>query len=150
MMGIKGHIEKIMIFIREKTFYSGFFKMVFSSSFFGVLFFRLGVFLKRVFLLCGIYGQRAIEYTWILEQLKNIKSRFLVLDVGCAESLLCHELVIKGLHTVGIDIRKHSYKNKLMFFFQRNILNTKFKNDVFDLIIMVSTIEHVALKAYKQ
>jgi 2-polyprenyl-3-methyl-5-hydroxy-6-metoxy-1,4-benzoquinol methylase len=37
----------------------------------------------------------------------------LVLDVGCAESLLSHELIARGFRVIGLDIRDYprAYKN---------------------------------------
>jgi hypothetical protein len=74
----------------------------------------------------------------------------LVLDVGCAESLLSHELVARGFRIVGLDIRDYPFKNKRVYFVKRNVLNTGLPDEMFDAIFVVSTIEHIGLSAYGQ
>lgn len=98
----------------------------------------------------GSWSQRAVEYPWVLMQIKMIKSGSLVLDVGCAESVLSHELTSKGFRVVGLDIRDYPFKNKKMIFIKRNVMDTKLPNETFDAIIVVSTIEHIGLSAYGQ
>jgi len=42
------------------------------------------------------------------------------------------------------------FKNKRMLFMKSNVLNTRLPSNVFDAIIIVSTIEHIGLSAYGQ
>lgn len=105
---------------------------------------------KRVSLFWGSFSQRAIEYPWLLDQLKLLKSRAIVLDVGCAESLLSHELTARKFKVIGVDIRDYPFKSKRMNFVKGNVTNAGFRSDVFDAIIIVSTIEHIGLNAYGQ
>ncbi len=116
----------------------------------GRLVFRASIWYKRVGLLFGSWSQRAVEYPWVLRQLELIKPGSLVLDVGCSESLLSHELIMRGFKVVCIDIRDYPFKNKYMIFLKRNVLNTKLPSNYFDAIIVVSTIEHIGLNAYNQ
>lgn len=112
----------------------------------GRLAFRISIAAKRISSLGGSYiDERAIEYPWILEQLKLLEKDSIVLDVGCAEITLSHELLARKFRVVGIDIREYPFKNKRMHFVKRSVLNTGLKDNIFDSIIMVSTIEHIAL-----
>ncbi len=116
----------------------------------GRLTFRAGIAVKRASLLWGLWSQRAIEYPWVLKQFKLLKPEAIVLDVGCAESLLSHELVARKYRAIGIDIREYPFKNKSVLFMKRNVLDTGFPSDIFDAIILVSTVEHIGLSAYNQ
>lgn len=121
-----------------------------SSLPLGRLAFRASIATKRFSLLYGSVDQRSIEYPWILKQLKLLKPRSIILDVGCSDSVLSHELIARKYRVVGIDIREYTFKNRRMLFIKRNILNTDLPNNIFDAIIMVSTIEHVGVPAYGQ
>ncbi len=46
----------------------------------------------------------------------------MVLDVGCAESLLAHELVAKGFRVIGLDIRDYPFKNSKVFLLEGTCL----------------------------
>jgi hypothetical protein len=88
-------IEKLVIFIAilrrkafEETLISRFLSLVLSSSFVGRVAFKLSIWVKILSVQRGIWSQRAIEYPWVLAQIKRLKSNALILDVGCAESLL--------------------------------------------------------------
>jgi len=116
----------------------------------GRILFRIGILLKNIFLLMSKWSQRAVEYPWLIRNLSIIDKGSLVLDVGCAESLLSHELIAKKLKVVGIDIRNYPFKDKRMVFLRRNIQDTKLQDNLFDAIIIVSTIEHIGLEAYGQ
>ena len=116
----------------------------------GRLAFRISILIKRLSLLYGSWSQRAIEYPWVLRQLRLLKPGSIVLDVGCAESLLSHELVARKYKVVGIDIREYPFKNNRMLFIKRNILCSNLPSEIFDGIIVVSTIEHIGLSAYGQ
>ena len=116
----------------------------------GRLALRFSVANKRLWLFMGSCSQRAVEYPWMFKQIKKIPSGSLILDVGCAESLLSHELTSKDFRVVGLDIRTCPFKNKKMFFVKRNLMNTALPDNLFDAIIMVSTIEHIGLNAYRQ
>lgn len=111
---------------------------------------RLSIFAKRLSLSMGSCSDRAIEYPWVLTQIKNIKPSSLLIDVGCAESLLSHELTSKGFKVVGLDIRNCPFKNKKMLFVKRNIMNSGLPDGTFDAAILISTVEHIGLSAYGQ
>jgi len=74
--------------------------------------------------------------TPVLKRIRSIKPNSLVLDVGCAESLLSHELIAKGFRAVGLDIRDYPFKSEKMMFIKRNIMDTKLPDNTFDAIIV--------------
>ena len=98
----------------------------------------------------GGWSQRAMEYPWVIESLRFVPRGGLILDVGCAESLLSHELIARGFRVVGIDIRDYPFKDNRMLFLKRNIMDTCLSDSIFDAILIVSTIEHVGLESYGQ
>ena len=116
----------------------------------GYAVFVLNLALKRLGLFFGRHDQRALEYHWVLQQLKSIRMGGRVLDVGCAESLLSQVLIVRGFSVTGLDFRDYPFKNKHMQFVKRNITNTGLPSKSFDAIFLVSTIEHVGLDVYGQ
>ena len=98
----------------------------------------------------GGWSQRAMEYPRVIKSLSIVPKGGLILDVGCAESLLSQELIARGFRVVGIDIRDYPFKDKRMIFLKRNVLNTLLPDDMFDAIVVVPTIEHIGLEPYGQ
>jgi SAM-dependent methyltransferase len=121
-----------------------------SVSALGRIALRFSILTKRLWLSLGQMSQRAIEYPWVLAEVRSIRPSSLVLEVGCAESVLGYELIAKGFRVVGLDIRTPPFKDKRMVFVRRNILDTKLPNKTFDVIVVVSTIEHIGLNVYGQ
>jgi SAM-dependent methyltransferase len=116
----------------------------------GRIFFQISIGLKKLSLLFGRYSQRAVEYPWVIKNLGMVPRGGLILDVGCAESLLSQELIARGFRVVGIDIRDYPFKDKRMMFLRRNVLDTLLTDNTFDAILVVSTIEHIGLEPYGQ
>ena len=98
----------------------------------------------------GGWFDRAIEYPWVLRQIKRVQHGFLFLEVGASESLLCHELLARRFVVVALDARDYPFKSKEMLFVKRNVIDTKLPNEKFDAITLISPIEHVGLNAYEQ
>jgi 2-polyprenyl-3-methyl-5-hydroxy-6-metoxy-1,4-benzoquinol methylase len=97
----------------------------------------------------GSFDHRVIEYPWVLAHLPK-EPGAIVLDIGCSESLLSHELIARGYRVVGLDLRDCPWKNQRILFFRRNIMHTCLPSGIFDVIIAVSTVEHVGLNQYGQ
>lgn len=147
--------SKLLQIVRENVFSGGAMQQKLISKFFssfavGRLVFRLSIVLKSVSLYFGSWSQRAIEYPWVLQQLALLKQNALVLDVGCAESLLSHELLARGYRVIGIDIRDYHWKAQNMLVVKGNVMDTGFPESLFDAIFVVSTIEHIGLSGYGQ
>ena len=82
------------------------------------------------------HNDRYIEYPFVLENLssKSVK----ILDVGCAGSMLPKLIEAIGHNVQGLDIRKSEYT-------QGDICYAPFSNSSFDIVTMVSTLEHIGL-----
>jgi SAM-dependent methyltransferase len=109
------------------------------------------VLVKKFSLLRGGWSQRAVEYPWVLRQLNAfVPKGARVLDVGCSESLLSHELLARGYEVWGIDINDYPYKPAAMVFVKRDARDTDLPSNFFDAVVCVSTIEHIGLPVYGQ
>lgn len=86
---------------------------------------------------------RFIEYPFILEHLPS--SPTTILDVGGSGSIFPLILRSLGHTTYMIDIREYALSYNL-FFVKGNMCVSPFKDDFFDLITAVSSIEHIGLK----
>lgn len=116
----------------------------------GRILFKASIQVKRLSLLKGVRDPRTIENIWLMKNLKFIREGSPVLDVGCAESLLSHELIGRGFKVFALDLRDSPFMDKRVFFVKRNVIDTGLPNNSFDGIFVVSTIEHIGLEAYGQ
>ena len=92
-------------------------------------------------------SSRIVEYPWIL---KNIPSKGRILDIGSTGSQLPLMLAGLGYEVWTIDIRKYEYDgiiNNLNCIIG-DIRETTFTDSFFDIILAVSTIEHIGLGRY--
>lgn len=90
---------------------------------------------------------RAIEYPWCLSRIKKDGKN--LLEVGCVTSYFSHELIAdkkRNLH--GIDLREYPSKPKNMKFMREDIRTIKLEKDLYDVIVSISTIEHIGLDGY--
>jgi len=90
---------------------------------------------------------RIVEYPWIL---RDIPSKGRILDVGSTGSQLPLMLAGLGYEVWTIDIRKYDYDgiiNNLNCIIG-DIRETNFPDSFFDIILAISTIEHIGLGRY--
>jgi len=88
-------------------------------------------------------SERAVEYSWVMANLKPDKNS--VLDVGCCDSFLSHELLVRGYNAYAIDIRDYRERPTHLNFVRADVRYVPFRNDSFNQVIAVSTIEHVGI-----
>lgn len=97
----------------------------------------------------SLYGRsRCHEYAWIFE---NLEKKGCVLDIGCLESDLGNNLVNTELEVYGIDLRnpKEYWNKEIKYtFIKGDIRNSLFRDNFFNQVIAVSSIEHVGLVGY--
>lgn len=87
---------------------------------------------------------RIIEYPFVFKNLPREKVR--ILDVGCYGSYLITELAALGHEVYGMDIRNYPVQYPNVKFVRGNILSTAFPSNFFDMIIAVSTVEHIGIR----
>ena len=102
----------------------------------------------------GIY-ERSREYEFVVKYLvpllalpKEVRKNIRILDVGGADSRLSKFLADQGFDVYVIDIREDDYGKAK--FIKANILTYDFPDNFFDIIVAISTIEHVGLSCYGQ
>jgi len=110
--------------------------------------------LVRYVMHTGIY-ERSREYEFTVKYLMPLlvlprpyRKSIRILDVGGADSRLSKWLSEEGFDVYVIDIREDDYGNAR--FIKANILEHEFPSEYFDIIVAVSTVEHVGLNCYGQ
>lgn len=100
-------------------------------------------------------GERPLEYSFVWAKLaplltldKPTRNKIKILDVGGGESKLSKTLAELGFDVTVIDI--NDVKHGKAKFIKENILTYEFPEDTFDIIISISTVEHIGLSSYKQ
>jgi SAM-dependent methyltransferase len=95
----------------------------------------------------ALTSARIVEYPWIL---RNIPSKGRILDVGSTGSQLPLMLVGLGYEVWTIDVRKYEYEDIVnnLNCVVGDIRGTNFSTSFFDIVLTVSTIEHVGLGRY--
>lgn len=88
-------------------------------------------------------NERIIEYPFAIKNLINQEGRVLI--VGCSGDILSTILPELGYATWGIDIKYVPVKYHNFTFIQGDIRSTNFPDLFFDIIIAISTIEHVGM-----
>lgn len=86
---------------------------------------------------------RYIEYPWVISQLP--KPPRTVLDIGCAGSMFPLLISAFGYDVTGIDVREYHPQDRFIFM-KTDAVVMPFKDNSFDVITAVSTIEHIGLK----
>jgi hypothetical protein len=90
-------------------------------------------------------NERQVEYPWVVDRLVE---KGLLLDIGCLETNFANDLAEKAsLEVYGIDIRVPK-ERQLYNFVCCDVRYLPFREDVFDEIAGISTIEHVGLLGY--
>ncbi len=98
-------------------------------------------------------GDRAVEYAFIVEDIKNRPKNANVLDIGAAESPLTTIVASLGFDRVdAVDLMPTPVNHPQVNFFVGNFLDDNFvKNNLqsqYDNIILCSTVEHFGLERY--
>ena len=99
--------------------------------------------------------ERSREYEFVMKYFmpllaipKKLRKNIRILDVGGAESRLSKFLAEQGFDVYVIDIREDDYGSAR--FIKANILEYDFPEGFFDVIVAISTVEHVGLPCYGQ
>jgi len=91
-------------------------------------------------------GERTIEYAWAYKFLVGIKNS-IVLDVGAKNGLLTTDMLLENNNKVyAIDINASESITKGNIILERgNIVSTKYDNEKFDAVLLISTLEHIGV-----
>lgn len=90
-----------------------------------------------------VFSERILENPLVLQHLPSKKSK--ILDVGSRYSQLPLEFAALGHETVALDIEEYVFHHKNLTFVQEDIRKTSFADNTFDVVTVVSTLEHVGL-----
>jgi SAM-dependent methyltransferase len=95
----------------------------------------------------GIFvSERIIENAFAIRSLPGNVKR--ILDVGCCESDLCIQLATMGFQVFGIDTSNCELTHRNFHFLRDDIRETHFQDDYFDVVMAISSIEHIGLGHY--
>lgn len=89
-------------------------------------------------------SERVVEYAWAFKNLDIEKGR--ILDVGSCGSLFSMSLASLGFEVWGVDKKQDNHLQHPGFrLVQGNILDVNLPEDYFDLVTVISTVEHIGL-----
>lgn len=92
--------------------------------------------------------ERIFERGFLFMNLADIPVGSKILDVGCCWSSLSIELSCLGYKVFGIDISEYPFYHPNFTFVKGSICKTDFPDNFFDVVIAISTIEHIGLGHY--
>ena len=92
-------------------------------------------------------NERIVEMPFVLRSITE--GERLILDLGCCESALPLELAHLGYKVVGVDQREYLISHPNFRFVQGDICQLSFPSNLFDVVVSLSTIEHVGLGFYR-
>jgi hypothetical protein len=93
-------------------------------------------------LVAGVTSERLVEYGFVSRNLLPRKNHFRILEIGSAGSTLASSIRAFGggaFHVVGIDLAKEGCDTRM------DARSTGFREETFDQVISISTIEHIGL-----
>lgn len=91
-------------------------------------------------------SERLIEYPFVFKNLQLDKGR--ILDVGCYYSILPIQLASLGFKVYAIDPQPYQLEHPNFVFVKGDIQKNNFKKNFFDVVTVVSTLEHIGLGYY--
>lgn len=94
-----------------------------------------------------VFSERVVEYPLLFNHLELKKGQH-ILDFGCVEDILPIHLCSLGYKVTGLDFRAYPFSHENFKFLQSDILTWDPPIETFDVVISISTIEHVGLSAY--
>lgn len=99
-------------------------------------------------LLAGVTSERLVEYPFLVRNLVSPRIYARILDIGVGESHLTKTISkfgYKKWHVTGIDIAKLTEKLDFLSLLRMDARVMGFRDEVFDQIICISTIEHIGI-----
>jgi SAM-dependent methyltransferase len=99
-------------------------------------------------LLAGVISERLVEYPFLARNLISLDTKARILDIGSANSPLTKAISKFGnkkWQVIGIDIATASEKFDSLSLTRMDARLLGFRDEVFDQIICISTIEHIGI-----
>jgi 2-polyprenyl-3-methyl-5-hydroxy-6-metoxy-1,4-benzoquinol methylase len=91
-------------------------------------------------------SERVVEIPLVFKNIPPAKKK--ILDVGCRYSMVSIQLASLGHEVHGIDINSYKHTHPNFIFHKADILNPNLPKNYFDIVIALSTIEHIGLGRY--
>lgn len=91
-------------------------------------------------------SERSVEYDWVLDNLPSTKGK--ILDIGSGASYFPSKLLNEGFEVYSLEFQSPELRKSKIIFKQSDTRATGFDKELFDVITLVSTIEHVGLGFY--
>lgn len=88
--------------------------------------------------------ERIVEYPWVWNNIRISEGK--ALDIGCCGTYFALTLASMGFEVWGVDKKQDKLVHPNFKLIQGNILDVDLPKDFFDLITIISTIEHIGLK----
>ena len=89
-------------------------------------------------------NERIVEYAWVLRNIESENSR--ILDVGCYGTFFPILLASIGFEVWGIDTHNYKPRHPNFRFVRGDIRTAPLPQGYFDVITIISTIEHIGLR----
>jgi SAM-dependent methyltransferase len=108
-----------------------------------VRFYRLGRYFLRIL---GGLESRDSEYKFVYRHV--LGDNLTILDVGACKSILPLLWAKRGNKITVIDLQAYPERHQNLSVIQGNFLTYNFPNNAFDIVVMLSSIEHMGLGYY--
>ncbi len=92
--------------------------------------------------------ERIFEIGFLFMNIYDLPQGSKILDVGSCESFIALMLACLGFKTYAVDIREYPFYHPNLTFIKSDICKTSFKDEYFDAVVAISTIEHIGLGWY--
>lgn len=93
------------------------------------------------------FSERIIEIPFVLQNIPHNKD-IKILEIGCSDSPISMHLSNLGYQVAGVSLTDYPFLHPNFKFYKRNFFDCDFKENSFDVVILLSTIEHVGLNVY--
>jgi len=90
-----------------------------------------------------VFSERILENPLVIQNLPRKKS--VILDVGSRYSQVPLEMASLGHKVYTLDIEDYVFKHKNLTFIKEDIRKTSFPDNFFDVVTIISTLEHVGM-----
>ena len=118
-----------------------------SDDFAGRVVFGFDQIVMKILPLVGSSSsERSVEYDWVLENLPSTKGK--LLDIGSGASYFPNKLLYEGFEVYSLEVQKPMAQKSRIIFKQGDTRETGFDKEFFNVITLVSTLEHIGLGFY--